>query len=77
MTKVIASVDVQEIRSGGEVIGNLKKILVWDKIKALELLGRHLGMFGDKQTDESKGGVIQDKPLTPEEWEKKYGQPKH
>ena len=31
-----------------EKIGDTKKVKVLDKTKALELLGRHLGMFNDK-----------------------------
>jgi len=32
-----------------EHTGTLRKIKTWDKLKALELLGKHLGMFVDKQ----------------------------
>lgn len=48
----IAGLEVlEEYRGSGEdreLIGHVKKYKITDKIKALELLGRHLGMFKDK-----------------------------
>lgn len=76
-TRVIASVDVQEVKERGQVVGIVKKVRVWDKIKALELLGRHLGMWDEAtrkgKEDSGAGKVIQSEPLTPEQWEQKYG----
>ncbi len=45
-----------------------------DKLKALELLGRHLGMFKDKVEVEGKvPGGISAEPMSPEEWIRRYG----
>lgn len=40
-----------------EKIGDIQKVKLLDKTKALELLGRHLGMFNDKMKIEHKGTV--------------------
>lgn len=40
-----------------EKIGDTQKVKLLDKTKALELLGRHLGMFNDKMKIEHKGTV--------------------
>jgi len=44
----LGDVHIDEIR--GVAIGTLTKIKLADKLRALELLGRHLGMFNDKLT---------------------------
>lgn len=48
----IAGMDVLDVYDGSgedkEFIGYIKKYKLSDKLKALELLGRHLGMFKDK-----------------------------
>lgn len=48
----IVGMDVMDIYEGSgedrEFIGYLKKYKLPDKLKALELIGRHLGMFKDK-----------------------------
>jgi phage terminase small subunit len=53
----LAGVDVDEIWEGygeeREQTGITKKIKRWDKVKALDSLGRHLGMFG-KDNEQSK-----------------------
>ena len=81
-SKAIASFDVQELYSGSgakkEQIGTIKKVRVWDKLKALELLGKTLMMF--REDDPQQGTnqpprLISEKSLTDEEWETKYGKP--
>jgi phage terminase small subunit len=45
-------------------------------VRALELLGKELGMFVDRHADVSAHYAISDKPMTLEEWAEKYtGQP--
>lgn len=48
----ISGMDVQDVYEGEgeekEFVGYIKKYKLSDKIKALELIGRHLGMFKDK-----------------------------
>ena len=42
--------------------------------RALELIGRHLGMFTDKfDIGDNLQKVLSDKPITQEEWLKEYG----
>jgi len=61
----IASFDVAEIFDGKgdqkQAIGLSKKAYSRDKIKALELLGKHLGMFKERTVLENPDGS----PLTP------------
>lgn len=71
----IAGMDVLDAYEGAgedkEFIGYVKKYKLSDKLKALELLGRHLGMFRDKV--ELSGGVETTNPyagLTTEELRK-------
>jgi phage terminase small subunit len=48
---MIAALEVSEIRDrDGVVIGYNKKIRLSDKLRALELLGRHVGLFDQKIT---------------------------
>lgn len=59
----VASVDVEELfefegtgKNKKKVhIGYTKKVRFWDKTKCLDMLGRHLKMFGG---EENKGGAI-------------------
>lgn len=50
--KAIAGVEVFEEYQGTgaerEYIGQTKKLKLWDRPKALEMLGRHLALFNDK-----------------------------
>lgn len=48
--RAINGLEVTTLRADGEAIGTLSKIKASDKLKAQELLGRHLGMFNDKLT---------------------------
>lgn len=71
----IAGMDVLDAYDGSgedkEFIGYIKKYKLSDKLKALELLGRHLGMFRDKV--ELSGEVKTENPyagLTTEELKK-------
>lgn len=50
--RAVASVDVEEIYEGRgserAAVGRMVKIRFWDKLRALELLGKHLGLFVDR-----------------------------
>jgi len=49
--KAIAAVDAEELWEGRgesrEHIGTLKKVKIWDKLRSLQMIGQHLGMFKD------------------------------
>lgn len=55
---VIASVEVEELFEGRgeerEQIGYLKKVKLWDKLRALELMGKNLKMFIDRHEHTGK-----------------------
>ncbi len=61
-----------------ELLDNLKRAKSGKKIdgatanRACELLGKELGMFVDRSENTNTIYGISDKPLTPEEWEKKW-----
>ena len=44
----LAGVDTFEESDKGVIAGYTRKVKRWDKTRALELLGKHLGMFTDK-----------------------------
>jgi len=54
----VAGIDTLELFSGKgehrEIIGYLKKVKLWDKNKALELLGRYRQMWADKEREPAK-----------------------
>ena len=43
--------------------------------KALELIGRHLGMFAERQAGQNLNFAVSAEPLSDEEWEKRHGRP--
>lgn len=47
------------------LVGHTKKLKFWDKLKALELVGKHLGMWKDKvEVTGTNGQPIQVEPVT-------------
>lgn len=48
--RTLASIEVDELGGGEEGVGlgRLRKVKTWDKLRALEMLGRHLQLFIDK-----------------------------
>lgn len=61
LARVIAGVDVNEefqtVDGQPEKIGTTKKIKLWDKLRALELLGKNLSMFRDAVDHNVSGRV--------------------
>lgn len=57
ITAAIASIKVYEEKNQGVLIGETKEIKLYDKLKALELLGRHFGIF-EKDNTQSKENAI-------------------
>ena len=58
----LAGIEVDELwdRRGEEreIIGQTKKVKLWDKLKALDALGRHLGLFNADTSQKSDGIAI-------------------
>lgn len=54
--KAIASIKISEDKSMGEVIGETKEVKLWDKLKALDSLGKHFGIF-DKDNSQKKTDI--------------------
>jgi len=55
----LVGLDVVREDSRGDTVTYTKKYKMADKLRALEMLGRHLGMFSEKPTVElPEGGVI-------------------
>jgi phage terminase small subunit len=65
VARAIAGVDVDELFEGvggdRDQVGITKKIRFWDKVRAFELLGKHLKMFVERQEHTGPGGA----PLLP------------
>lgn len=54
----LASVDIGELTSGDDFLTQTKKFKAADKIKALELLGKHLAMFTDRVEQTGNTGNV-------------------
>ena len=70
---MLSSVEVFEEFSGfgeeRELVGHVRKIRRWDKLRALELVGKHLGMFTEKHKHEvtgRDGGPVQTESAGPD-----------
>ena len=62
--KTISGIDVNEIMSGGDTAAIIKKIKWPDKVKNLELIGRHVGVQAFKDKVESETTLKVDSPLS-------------
>lgn len=62
----LSSIEVYEEKIKGFKIGETKKIKFWDKVKALELLGKHVKMFTDKLEHTGKDGEPLPTPQGPQ-----------
>lgn len=54
----IASIEIEEIESGGKPIGRVKKIKIWDKNSALEKAMKHLGLFSEDNKQRAMVSII-------------------
>jgi hypothetical protein len=63
----IASIEVvrRNLTSGDGAIETIHKIKLWNKPQALELLGRHFGIFNEEQTPAATSPVFALPPETP------------
>jgi len=76
----LAAVDIEELfenmgKAGKVPIGFAKKVKLWDKLKALEMLAKHYGLLGDEDKNDMKfsvvikaGGNKGDKPEGAKRW---------
>jgi len=76
--RAIANIEIYEsIASDGTVISRIKKIKFYDKIKSLELIGKHFKMWTDKKELSGPEGeplIVVGGPtieMSFDEWEKK------
>jgi phage terminase small subunit len=57
----IASIEVVTRKVGDNEVEHLHRIKLWDKVKALEQLSEHLGLYRDQRPSEQPGG---ERPLS-------------
>lgn len=62
LAEVSETTNIQTFPNGGETERIQKKIKLHDKMKALEMLGKHLGMFKDNVNVEGKVQIIDNIP---------------
>lgn len=53
----VASVEVDVMMMGGMAVGHTKKVKMYDKLRALESLGKHIGLF-EKDNNQKKVEVV-------------------
>ena len=60
--RAISAIEVEEIFEGrGEErrkVGEVRKVKFWDKTRALELLGRHVGLIRDRSEENKPPAVF-------------------
>ncbi|KGM50652.1 terminase small subunit [Pseudooceanicola atlanticus] len=54
---LVAGLDVEEITVEGQVVGHVKKIKISDRIKRIELIGKHVEVQAFRDQVEHKGGI--------------------
>lgn len=56
---LVAGMDVEEIRENGAVVGQVRKIKISDRIKRLELIGKHIDVraFSERVEHTGKDGI--------------------
>jgi len=55
---MVASVEVDEIKTGGKVVGYTRKIKLWDKNSAIDKAMKHLGLFKEDNKQGAPSVVI-------------------
>ena len=58
VSRTISSLEVDEMRVEGMTIGQTKKVKLWDKMRALDMLGKHFGIFEKDNSQKNKDIVI-------------------
>ena len=54
---LVAGLDVEELTVEGQVIGRVKKVKLSDRIKRIELIGKHVDVQAFREQVEHKGGI--------------------
>ncbi|MCF3934334.1 terminase small subunit [Acuticoccus sp. M5D2P5] len=54
---LVAGIDVEEIREEGVVIGLVRKVKLSDRVKRLELIGKHVDVQAFREQVEHRGGI--------------------
>jgi phage terminase small subunit len=54
---LIAGLDVEEIREEGAVVGLVRKLKLSDRVKRIELIGKHVSVQAFKEQVEHTGGI--------------------
>lgn len=65
---LVQGFDIEEVRRDGAVVAHVRKVKISDRVKRLELIGRHIdvGAFRDRVEHTGKdGGPIQSEDVTP------------
>lgn len=70
---LVTGVETEEVRLGGETISTVRKAKLSERLKAIELIGRHVAVGAWKEKVEHTGpggGPIQSVSMTPDEFRK-------
>lgn len=54
---LVAGIDVEEIRDEGAVVGVVRKLKLSDRLKRIELIGKHVDVQAFKEQVEHTGGI--------------------
>lgn len=54
---LVAGIDVEEIKAEGVVVGVVRKIKISDRIKRIELIGKHVNVQAFREQVEHSGGI--------------------
>lgn len=54
---LVAGLDVEEIKAEGAVVGTIRKVKLSDRIKRIELIGRHVGVQAFREQVHQTGAI--------------------